>query len=92
MREESLHCAHYGDWAVGHAPPAAKGYASRNVVSAGLGFNLTPATSIDLAWSRMLSTTDSFQLYDDYSSAVTVPTGTNTNSLNKVVCTLAVKF
>ena len=75
-----------------HYTPAAKGYASRNVVSAGLGFNLSPATSIDLAWSRMLSTTDSFQLYDDYSSAVTVPTGTNTNSLNKVVCTLAVKF
>ena len=72
--------------------PSAKGYASRNVVSAGVGFNFSPTTSIDLAWSRMMASTDTFQLYDDYSSAVTVPTGTNTHSLSKVVCTLALKF
>jgi len=72
--------------------PSGKGYAARSAVSAGLGFNLSPATSLDLAWTRMAACTDSFQLYDDYASTVSVPTGTNTHSLSKLVCTLALKF
>jgi hypothetical protein len=72
--------------------PAVKGASSRNAYSAGLGFNISPTFSIDLAWSRLAGTTDTFQLYDDYSSAVTVPTGTNWHSMSKAVCTLAIKF
>ena len=72
--------------------PAVKGAASRKAYSAGLGFNISPTFSIDLAWSRLAGTTDNFQLYDDYSSAVTVPTGTDWHSKTKAVCTLAIKF
>lgn len=72
--------------------PAAKGYSARQAFSAGIGFNLGQATTLDFAWTRLAAVTDSFQLYDDYSSAVSVPTGNNTHSLSKVVCTLAVKF
>ena len=63
-----------------------------HVYSAGLGFNLSPTSSIDLAWSRTAAATDTFQLYDDYAGEVTVPVGTNTHSLTKLVCTFAVKF
>ena len=72
--------------------PAVKGYAARQAYSAGIGFNLGEATTLDFAWTKLAAVTDSFQLYDDYSSAVSVPTGTNTHSLSKVVCTLAIKF
>lgn len=72
--------------------PAVKGAAGRSAYSAGLGFNISPTFSIDLAWSRLAGTTDNFQLYDDYSSAVTVPAGTDWHSMTKAVCTLAIKF
>ena len=72
--------------------PAQKGSYARNAFSAGIGFNLSPVTSIDLAWTRLSACTDNFQLYDDYSSTVSVPTGANTHSISKVVCTLAFKF
>ena len=72
--------------------PAVKGGASRKAYSAGLGFNISPTFSVDLAWSRLAGTADTFQLYDDYSSAVTVPTGTDWHSMSKAVCTLAIKF
>lgn len=71
---------------------ALKGEASRNAYSAGLGFRLSPTFSIDLAWSRLATATENFQLYDDYSSAVTVPVGTDQYSMNKFVCTLGIKF
>ena len=72
--------------------PAAKGGAQRQAYSAGLGFNVSPWFSIDLAWMRLGKQSESFQLYDDYSSAVTVPTGVNTTTQDKFVCTLAFKF
>ena len=72
--------------------PAVKGGVNRNAYSAGIGFNLSPATTLDFAWTKLAVQADSFQLYDDYSSAVTVPQGTNRNSLSKVVCTLGIKF
>lgn len=72
--------------------PAIKGSNGRKVYSAGIGFNLTPATTLDFAWTKLAAKTDKFQLYDDYSEYVSVPEGTNTNSLSKLVCTLAVKF
>ena len=72
-----------------YAAAAATGY---RVYSAGVGFNLSPTSSIDLAWTRMAAVTDSFQLYDEYAGSVTVPVGTNTHSLSKLVCTFAVKF
>ena len=72
--------------------PAVKGYAARQAYSAGIGFNLGQATTLDFAWTKLAAVSDSFQLYDNYSTAVSVPVGTNTHSLSKVVCTLAVKF
>ena len=75
-----------------HYTAPTKSSCARNAFSAGIGYNLSPATSIDLAWTRLSACTDGFQLYDDYSSAVSVPTGTNTHSISKVVCTLAIKF
>ena len=72
--------------------PAVKGAASRSVYSAGIGFNLGRATTLDFTWTKLAAQSDSFQLYDDYSSAVSVPQGTNTHSLSKVVCTFAFKF
>ena len=72
--------------------PAVKGAANRQAYSAGVGFNISPTFSVDLAWTRLAATTDNFQLYDDYSSAVSVPVGTNRHSMSKAVCTLAIKF
>ena len=72
--------------------PAAKGGTHRQAYSAGVGFNISPMFSVDLAWTRLGKQSDSFQLYDDYSSAVTVPTGVNTHSLDKAVCTLTLRF
>ena len=72
--------------------PAIKGASSRNGYSAGIGFNLSQSTSLDFAWSKLGTVTDEFQLYDDYSSAVSVPKGINRHSLSKVVCTFAIKF
>ena len=65
---------------------------ARHAYSAGIGFNLGQSTTLDFAWSKLGSQTDSFQLYDDYSVATSVPSGTNNHSLSKVVCTLAFKF
>ena len=72
--------------------PAVKGAASRKAYSAGLGFRLGQATTLDLAWTKLAASTETFQLYDNYSSAVTVPEGTRTNGNTKIVCTLAFKF
>ena len=72
--------------------PAIKGASGRNGYSAGIGFNLSQSTSLDFAWSKLGTVTDEFQLYDDYSSAVSVPKGINRHSLSKVVCTFAIKF
>jgi len=72
--------------------PAIRGNASRNGYSAGIGFAIGQQFSIDLAWTRLASQSDSFQLYDNYSSAVTVPQGINTQSQNKIVCTVGFKF
>lgn len=72
--------------------PAVKGASGRSAWSAGFGYLFSPAFSLDLAWTRLSDTTDSFRLYGDYSPAVEVPTGTNTHSLNKIVCTLGIKF
>ncbi|MCR5710690.1 MAG: outer membrane protein transport protein [Bacteroidales bacterium] len=72
--------------------PAVKGGASRNVYSAGLGFRLGRSTTLDLAWTKLGAVGETFQLYDNYSSAVTVPSGTRTSTMSKVVCTLAFKF
>ena len=72
--------------------PAVKGASSRKAYSAGIGFNLSQATSIDFAWSKLAAQNSVFQLYDDYSSAVSVPEGHNINSLSKFVCTLGIKF
>lgn len=72
--------------------PAIKGAPSRNAYSAGIGFNIGQAGTIDFAWTKLAKQTDSFQLYDDYSSFVSVPQGVNTHSLSKVVCTIGIKF
>jgi len=69
-----------------------KGASSRHAYSAGLGFNFSPTFSLDLAWSKLASVTDNFQLYNDYSSAVSVPVGSDTHSMSKIVCTLGIKF
>ena len=75
-----------------HSSPIKGVQAARKVYSAGVGFDLSQTTTLDFAWTRIGRSSDTFQLYDDYSSAVTVPTGTNTRSLSKLICTLAVKF
>ena len=72
--------------------PAFKGDVATSVYSAGLGFNLTPSASIDLAWNRRSSVTEGFQLYDDYSTVVSSPVGSNTYSLSRIVCTFGLKF
>ncbi len=72
--------------------PAAKGGAHRLAYSAGIGFNIGPMFSIDLAWMRLGKQREEFQLYDNYSSAVTVPTGLNTQTQSKAVCTFSFKF
>lgn len=72
--------------------PAAKGGAHRLAYSAGIGFNIGPMFSIDLAWMRLGKQKEEFQLYDNYSSAVTVPTGLNTQTQSKAVCTFSFKF
>lgn len=72
--------------------PAVKGASGRSAWSAGLGYSFSPAFSLDLAWTRLSDTTESFRLYEDYSTAVKAPTGNNTHSLNKIVCTLGIKF
>ena len=72
--------------------PAVKGGVNRNAYSAGIGFNLSPAATLDFAWTKLAVQADTFQLYDDYSSAVTVPEGRNMHSLSKLVCTLGIKF
>ena len=71
--------------------PAVKGASSRNVYSAGIGFNLGRTTTLDFAWTRLAAQRDEFQLYNDY-SAVTAPRGVNSNSQSKYVCTLGFKF
>lgn len=75
-----------------HYSPAEKGASAINVYSAGLGFNISQTFSIDLAWNRTSTTAETFQLYDDYSTAVSAPRGVNSNGLSRVVCTLGVKF
>ena len=71
---------------------AVKGGAARQAYSAGIGFNISPMFSIDLAWMKLANQSGSFQLYDNYSSAVTAPTGYITQNQNKWVCTFAFKF
>ncbi len=70
--------------------PIVKGGAARNAYSAGLGFNIGPSFTIDLAWMRLGKETNEFTLYNDY--GVLAPRGTNTQSMDKVVCTFALKF
>lgn len=72
--------------------PAVKGDKGHNVFSAGLGFRIGHYATIDLAWTHIASRIDSFQLYNDYSPAVSVPVGTNKHSMGKVVCTFAYRF
>ena len=72
--------------------PAIKGAASRKAYSAGIGFNLGQATTLDFAWTKLANQNDSFQLYGDYSDYTSVPEGVNRHSLSKVVCTLGFKF
>ena len=72
--------------------PAIKGAASRMAYSAGIGFNIGEASTLDFAWTKLATTNDTFQLYGDYSDAVSVPQGVNRHSLSKVVCTFAIKF
>ena len=72
--------------------PAVKGGASRNAWSAGLGFNLGEATTLDFAWTKLASVSDTFQLYGNYSDYTSVPEGVNTRSMSKIVCTLGIKF
>ena len=69
-----------------------KGASSRNAYSAGIGFNINPMLSVDLAWTKLASVSDTFQLYDNYSTAVTAPEGVNTHSQSKIACTVAFKF
>jgi len=72
--------------------PAIKGDPAMSVYSAGVGFNVTRGFSIDLAWNRTSSKSETFQLYDDYSPAVSAPSGTNTYGLSRFVCTFGFKF
>ena len=72
--------------------PTVQHAASRSAYSAGIGFNLGQATTLDFAWTKLSAQSDNFQLYGDYSDAVTVPQGINTHSLSKIVCTFGVKF
>lgn len=74
-----------------HYWPIARGEAARNAYSAGLGFNLGPGMSIDLAWMRLGKVTNEFSLYEDY-GYIAAPRGLNTQSVDKVVCTFALKF
>ena len=78
---------------------AVKGYdyhyaawAPTRIYSAGIGFNISPMFSIDLAWQHQAAHSDQFQLYDNYSGYVSVPQGITTHNLHKAVCTLSFKF
>lgn len=70
---------------------AIQGASGRSAWSAGIGLNFNPIFSLDLAWTRLSDTSDTFQLYDDYAGGI-IPTGQNTHSLNKIVCTFGIKF
>ena len=71
---------------------AVKGGTHRKAYSAGVGFNIGQMFTIDLAWMRLGKQSETFQLYDDYSAFVTVPSGLTTRYQDKVICTLAFKF
>ena len=71
--------------------PAANGLSSTRVYSAGIGFNITERLSIDAAWNRTSTSTDLFQLYNDY-AGLTAPEGTNAHGLSQLACTFALKF
>ena len=73
-----------------HYSSALKGGTHRMAYSAGLGFNISPRFSIDLAWMRLGKQSESFQLYESYIPQV--PTGNVTRTQDKFVCTLAFKF
>ena len=72
--------------------PAAKGRDNVRVYSAGIGFNVSEAFNIDLAWNRTSARSDIFQLYDDYSDEVLAPQGINKHGISRIVCTLGLKF
>lgn len=66
-------------------------YNNSDIVSCGIGFNFSDAFSLDLAWSKALSKTSSYSLYDSY-SGISAPEGLISESLSKIVCTLALRF
>ena len=73
-----------------YTPSSVYGVSTR-VYSAGIGFNISERTAIDLAWNRSSSRTDQFQLYGDY-DGLTAPIGSDTHRMSHVACTFSFKF